>query len=74
MYEWLKHYELDGLVVATKSDKISNNEWAKNKNIIRKKLGMEKEDILLPVSSLKKTGCNELLSIIGELVSQWHDG
>lgn len=74
MYEWLKHYELDGLVVATKSDKISNNEWAKNRNIIRKKLGMEKEDILLPVSSLKKTGCSELLSIIEELVARWQDG
>ncbi len=70
MYGWLKHYGLDGLVVATKADKISNNDWAKNKNIIRKKLGMEAEDILLPVSSLKKSGCKELLGIIEDVISR----
>ena len=70
MYGWLKHYGLDGLVVATKADKISNNDWAKNKNVIRKKLGMEAEDILLPVSSLKKSGYNELLDIIDDVIAR----
>ncbi len=74
MYEWLKHYELDGLVVATKADKISKNEWAKNKGIIRKKLGMGQDDVLVPVSSLKKTGCGELMEILEELISQWKNG
>ncbi len=73
MYEWLKTYELDGLVVATKSDKISKNEWAKNKNAIRKKLGMEADDVLLPVSALKKTGTGELLDIIADVVAQWEE-
>lgn len=61
MYEYLKHFGLDGLVVATKSDKISRNEMQKNMARIRKTLGMRKEDILIPVSALKKTGHEQLL-------------
>lgn len=61
MYEFLKHYGLDGLVVATKSDKISRNEMQKNMARIRKVLGMSKDDILIPVSALKKTGHEQLL-------------
>lgn len=61
MYEYLKHYGLDGLVVATKSDKISRNEMQKNMARIRKVLGMSKDDILIPVSALKKTGHEQLL-------------
>jgi GTP-binding protein len=56
MYEYLKHYGLDGLVVATKSDKISRNEMQKNLARIRKVLGMNKDDILIPVSALKRPG------------------
>ena len=62
MYEYLKTYGLDGLVVATKSDKISRNEMQRNMARIRKTLGMRKEDILIPVSALKKTGHEELLA------------
>ncbi len=61
MYEYLKHFGLDGLVVATKSDKISRNEMQKNMARIRKVLGMSKDDILIPVSALKKTGHEQLL-------------
>ncbi len=71
MYDWLKHFGMDGLVVATKADKISGNQWTKNKKIIRSKLGMGPEDILLPVSALKRTGTAELLDVIGQIVEGW---
>ena len=74
MYEWLRHYGLDGLVVATKSDKISKNEWAKNKSLIMKKLGMSEEDVLLPVSALKRTGQDVLLNKLEELIQRWEGG
>ena len=61
MYEYLKHFGLDGLVVATKSDQISRSEMQKNLARIRKVLGMNKDDILIPVSALKKTGHEQLL-------------
>ena len=69
MYEYLKTYGLDRLVVATKSDKISRNEMQKNMARIRKTLGMRKEDILIPVSALKKTGHEELLAAMEEVLA-----
>ncbi|MDD6920113.1 MAG: ribosome biogenesis GTP-binding protein YihA/YsxC [Eubacteriales bacterium] len=68
MYEYLKHFNLDGIVVATKADKISRNEINKNVSVIRKKLKMEDHDIVIPTSSLKKTGYDELLDIIEQLI------
>ena len=68
MYEYLKHFNLDGIVVATKSDKISRNHIDKHLSNIRKTLDMRKEDVIIPVSSLKKTGYEELLTVIYDLL------
>ena len=61
MTEYLRHYNLDGYVVATKADKVSRNEMGKNLELIRKTLNLGKEDQLIPVSALKKTGYDELI-------------
>ena len=70
MYEYLKYYGLDGLVVATKADKISRNQTMKHIKIIRQTLKLSSEDKVIPVSALKKTGYQELLdeleSVLGE--------
>lgn len=68
MYEWLKHYGLDGIVVATKADKVSRNEMAKNINVIKKTLALSPEDMIIPVSSFKKTGHDKLLDVIERLL------
>lgn len=68
MYEYLKYHGLDGTVVATKADKVSRNELARNIAVIRKTLGMEKDDRVIPCSSLKKTGHEELLDEISRLL------
>ncbi|MDD2484731.1 MAG: ribosome biogenesis GTP-binding protein YihA/YsxC [Eubacteriales bacterium] len=60
MYEWSRHFGYDGLVVATKADKLSRNEITKNLAMIRRELSLTEEDILIPVSVLKKTGTKEL--------------
>lgn len=44
MYEYLKYHGLAGIVVATKSDKISRNEAAKTSAVIRRTLGMKPEE------------------------------
>ena len=68
MYAWLKHYGLDGIVVATKSDKISRNEMAKNLNVIRKTLDLSKEDKIIAISTLNRTGYEELLCELDKLL------
>jgi len=69
MYEYLKHYGLDGLVVATKSDKVSKNESAKSISQIRKILRMEPEDLVIPVSVLNKKGHEDLLSAMENILN-----
>ena len=68
MYDYLKYYGLSGIVVATKADKVSANEKQKNLKLIRETLGMDKSDIIIPVSALKRTGHEGLLDAIGELL------
>ena len=70
MYGYLRHYGLDGIVVATKADKVSRNEMQKNLSVIRKTLELSKEDRVIPVSALKKTGCEELLALIENLLEE----
>lgn len=60
MYEYLRHYGLDGLVVATKADKVSKNEAQKSIRQIRTVLKLSAEDKVIPVSALKRTGYEEL--------------
>lgn len=74
MYEYLKYYGLDGIVVATKADKISSNEKARNIKEIRNTLGMGKNDKIIPVSALKKTGDEELLDVLQSLIDKWNGG
>ena len=70
MYEYLRYYGLDGIVVATKADKVSRNQIPKQIKQIRQTLGLEKEDIVIPVSALKRTGYEELLDVIEELLGE----
>lgn len=68
MYDYLKHYGLDGIVVATKADKISRNQYQKSEKVIRQILGMKPEDKVIPISSLKKTGHEKLLEEIERIL------
>lgn len=66
MYEYLRSYGLDGLVCATKADKISGNQKQKNLSVIRKSLNLGKDDKIVAVSALKKTGHDVLLNYIAD--------
>lgn len=68
MYNWIKHYNYNILVIATKSDKITNNERFKNEKIIRQTLNLQKDDKLLFFSSLNKKGKDELIDeVFGDI-------
>lgn len=64
MYEFLRHYGLSGLICATKADKVSGNQKGKSISAIKKKLNLSENDIIIPVSALKRTGGEELLTEI----------
>lgn len=68
MHEWIKHYGYDVTVVATKSDKLSNNSLRKSEKIIRETLKLTKEDRLYFFSSLNKKGSEQLIdNLFGDL-------
>lgn len=71
MYEYLKYYNLDGIVVATKADKVSSNQRSKNISEIRKTLGMSKDDKVIPVSAPKRSGHDILLGEIEQLLERY---
>jgi GTP-binding protein len=70
MYEYLKYYGLDGIVVATKADKVSRNELQKCISVIRKTLDLSPEDKVIPISSLKRSGHDALLAEIEKLLEE----
>ena len=69
MYDFMKYYGLDGPVIATKSDKVKKSEMNKNLQLIRKTLDMSDEAEIIPVSVLKKSGKDKLLSAIEQIVA-----
>ncbi len=74
MYEWLKYYGLSGVVIATKSDKVSRNEMNRNRGVISRKLGLEAGDRIIPVSALKRSGTDDVLDLIEQLLAGEGDG
>ncbi len=64
MYDWLKHYGHNIIIVATKSDKLKRSQIDKHKKMLKTAFNMEKDDILLPFSSETKSGKDELWTII----------
>lgn len=69
MYEWIKHFGYNCVVIATKADKISRGQYQKHISIIRKKLQMDANEKVLPISSLKKTGVEEIWN---EIINQYN--
>ena len=63
MYEFLKYYNLDITIVATKYDKVSKNNRIKQDKIIKDTLKFE-DDEFITFSTVTKKGRTEILSII----------
>lgn len=64
MFEYLKHYGIPVIVVATKADKIPRGKWQKHAKEIRAVLGMDKEDPMVLFSAETGQGKEEAWSAI----------
>ncbi|MDQ0208023.1 ribosome biogenesis GTP-binding protein YihA/YsxC [Alkalicoccobacillus murimartini] len=51
MYDWLIHFDIPVILIATKCDKIAKSKWQKHLNIIKEELGKREEDQLILFSS-----------------------
>ncbi|MEW9080632.1 ribosome biogenesis GTP-binding protein YihA/YsxC [Terrisporobacter glycolicus] len=70
MYEWVKHFGYNCVIIATKADKISRGQYQKHISIIRKKLQLEKDEKIIPLSSSKKTGVEDVWN---EIIAQYEE-
>lgn len=67
MYKWIKSFGFNGIVVATKHDKVKKSQLQKHINIIRKELGMGLDDVLVTTSTSTRKGKYEIWDIFNEL-------
>lgn len=77
MYDWIKACGFNGIVIATKSDKVSNNQRQKHIAMIEKKLEIKEKGFVIPFSSLKKDnikGVLETIENIFEINSDYRPG
>ena len=70
MFDWIASAGYRPIVIATKLDKIGRSQQQKQCSLIRKKLGMRPDDILIPFSSETKQGRDELWAVIDKTTSQ----
>jgi len=64
MYDFLKYYKRSVIVVATKLDKITRSSVTKNMNLIKQKLRVDENDILMSYSSETHAGREELWKVM----------
>jgi GTP-binding protein len=66
MYNFLKHYEIPCLVVATKADKIPKGKWQKHLKVTKETLDFHPNDHIILFSSETGLGKDQAWAILGE--------
>ncbi len=70
MYNFLKYYKNKVTIVATKYDKLSNNQKIKQDKIIMDAFELRKDDNIIFFSAITKKGREEIYSIIERSISE----
>ncbi|WP_413308427.1 ribosome biogenesis GTP-binding protein YihA/YsxC [Bacillus sp. 1P10SD] len=64
MYDFLKHYEIPCIVIATKADKIPKGKWQKHLKVTRETLDLDKNDHMVVFSSETGEGKDKAWSLL----------
>ena len=70
MYNWIKSFGYDGIVIATKADKIGKTRYQKHLDIIKKKLDIKDPSLIIPYSSDKKINKEKAWGILEEKLNK----
>lgn len=68
MYNYLKHFEIPTIVIATKEDKIPKGKVQKQLKIIRQTLELDPEDKLISYSSLNKDKTDNIWALLSQFI------
>ena len=66
MHDFLKYYNIDVTIVATKYDKVSKNARIKQDKLINETLKLGEDESFIPFSIITKKGKEEIYSVIEE--------
>lgn len=64
MYDFLKHYEIPCIIIATKADKVPKSKWQKHIKITKETLGIDPNDHLILFSSETGQGKDEAWAVL----------
>lgn len=59
MYEFLKHYQIPTIIIATKADKVPKGKWQKHLKVVRETLNIIEDDKLILFSAETGQGKEE---------------
>lgn len=68
MYDWLRHFEIPTLVVATKGDKISRGQYQKHLKQIKNTMRLPKEQPLVIFSAVTGGGVEEIHQWLSQII------
>ncbi|WAA11602.1 ribosome biogenesis GTP-binding protein YihA/YsxC [Fervidibacillus halotolerans] len=72
MYDFLKHYQIPVLIIATKADKIPRGKWNKHLNIVKETLNLSPSDPIVLFSSEKGIGKEEAWRELEKWIGEEH--
>lgn len=67
MYDFLKHYNIPCVIIATKADKISKSQWQKHLKVTKETFDLSDKDYLLLFSSETGEGKDKVWSLLQHL-------
>ena len=71
MYDWLSYLEIETVVLATKSDKLSRSQIGRSVENIRRKLHADEELIIVPYSSVSMDGREEVWDFMDQILENF---
>ena len=69
MFDWIKNFGYEPIVVATKLDKLKKSEIEKNLTQIYEFLELDYDSVLIPFSAEKRTGREDVLDAVNMILS-----
>ncbi len=70
MYDFLKHYQIPVVVIATKMDKVPKSKKEKHLKTIKEHLELEAEDTIIPFSSMTGEGKDKAWKVLMQYINE----
>ncbi len=64
MYDWILYQGFHPIIIATKADKINRSQLQKHVKMIKTKLEVEKDTVVIPFSATTKQGRDEIYELV----------